>query len=234
MFFGKKSDGKLRKCEECGSRSEEKFSFCPYCGNNFVDARKERQDFGMLGRNDFIDNDEPIQNFGMMDKLVNSMVNSMMKNLDKQFKEQFRDIERDLGKTEVKAFPNGIRIKISGPFDAATQGTVQRKPKKVVKAEKREINEAQLKKMGSLPRAKAKTSVKRFGNKVIYELTTPGVISAEDVFVSKLESGYEVKAIGDKKVYVNSVPINLPLRKYSILNNKLMFEFLAEHPNKGA
>jgi len=87
-----------------------------------------------------------------------------------------------------------------------------------------------LKKMGSLPRAKAKTSVKRFGNKVVYELSTPGVISAEDVFISKLESGYEIKAIGDKKVYVNSVPINLPLKKYSIVNNKLLFEFLAERP----
>jgi ribosomal protein L37E len=229
MFFGKKNDKKLRKCEECGSRSEEKFSFCPFCGNSFVDVRKEREDFGLLGRNDFVDNEEDqMQNLGMMDKLVSSMVNSMMKNIDKQFKEQFRDIEKDLSKTEVKTFPNGIRIKISGPFDVAQQG-VKTKPKKILRNEKKEINAEQLKKMGSLPRAKAKTSVKRFGNKVVYELSTPGVISAEDVFVSKLESGYEIKAIGDRKIYVNSVPINLPLKKYSIVNNKLLFEFLAEH-----
>lgn len=230
MFFGKKSDKKMRKCEECGSKSEDKFSFCPFCGNSFVDLQKEREDFGLLGKSDYIENEgEPMQNFGMMDKLVNSMVNSMMKNLDKQFREQFKDIEKDLGKTEVKTFPNGIRIKISGPFNSP-QEEIRQKPKKAVRVEKREINETQLQRMGSLPRAKAKSSMKRFGNKVIYELSTPGVISAEDVFVSKLESGYEIKAIGDKKVYVNSVPINLPLRKYTIGNNKLLFEFLADKP----
>jgi hypothetical protein len=231
MLFDKKDNKKLRKCEECGSRSEEKFSFCPFCGNNFVDTRKEREEFGLLGRNDFADGEEEIssQNFGMMDKLINSMVNSMMKSLDKQFKDQFRDVERDLGKTEIKTFPNGIRIKVFGPFDAMQQSGMKVRPKKVLKIEKREINETQLKRMGSLPRTKAKTSMKRVGNKVVYELLTPGVISAEDVFVSKLESGYEIKAIGDKKIYVNSVPINLPLKKFSILNNKLLVEFLAEN-----
>ncbi len=234
MFFDRKDDKKMRKCEECGGRSEDKFSFCPFCGNSFVDSRKEREDFGMLGRNDFMDSEEETspQNFGMMDKLVNSMINSMMKNLDKQFKDQFKDIERDLDKTEVKTFPNGIRIKISGPFGATQRPGIKVRPRKSVRAEKREINESQLKKMGSLPRAKAKTSMKRFGNKVVYELSTPGVLSAEDVFVSKLESGYEIKAIGDKKIYVNSVPINLPLKKYSILNNKLLIEFFAENPQQ--
>lgn len=229
MFFGSK-DKKMRKCEECGNRSEEKFSFCPFCGNNFVDTRKEKEDFGLLGKNDYAENEDEMafQNMGMMDRLVSSMVNSMMKNLDKQFKDQFKDIEKDLNRTEVKTFPNGIRIKIAGPINGAQR--IKAKPQKIVR---REISEAQLRKMGSLPRTKAKASMKRFGNRVVYELSTPGVISPEDVFVSKLESGYEVKAIGDKKVYVNSVPINLPLRKYSILKNKLMIEFLAEHPQQG-
>ncbi len=235
MFFGKKNNLKMRKCEECGSRSEEKFSFCPFCGNSFFDSKKERADYGLLGRDDFVENDDsPFENMGMMDKLVNSMVNSMMKNLDRQFKEQFKDIEKDLSRAEVKTFPNGIRIKISGPFPGAMpQPMVKPKPKKVVRAEKHEVNETQLKKMGNLPRAKAKTSVRRFGNKIVYELSTPGVISVEDVFVSRLESGYEIKAIGDKKIYVNSVPINLPLKKFSIMNNKLLVEFLAEHPQQG-
>ncbi|MBU0907538.1 MAG: zinc ribbon domain-containing protein [Nanoarchaeota archaeon] len=231
MFFGKKSNGKMRKCEECGSKSEEKFSFCPHCGNSFIDPRKEQEDFGLLGRNDYMDVDEEsaIQNMGVFDKLVNSMVNSMMKNIDKQFKSQFKDIERGMDKAEVRAFPNGIKIKISGPFDAAARPKVAVK-KPTQRASRKEVNESQLRRMGSLPRAKAKTNVKRFGNKVLYELSIPGVISVEDVFVSKLERGYEVKAIGDKKVYVNSVPINLPLRKYSVLNNKLQIEFVSEMP----
>ncbi|MBU0466713.1 MAG: zinc ribbon domain-containing protein [Nanoarchaeota archaeon] len=225
MLFDKKNKNQ-RKCEECGARSEEKFSFCPHCGNNFVDSRKEREDFGLLGKNDFEDYEEeiPMQGFGVMDKLVGSMINSMMKNFDKQFKSQVKDIDRDLERAEVRTFPNGISIKISGPFDAQGRSIRKQQKKKIVK---REISEEQLKKISSLPRAKAKANVKRFSDRVVYELFTPGVCSAEDVFVSKLENGYEIKAIGDKKVYVNSVPINLPLRKYSILKNKLLVEFLA-------
>ena len=144
MFFDKKSGSKTRKCEECGSRSEERFSFCPFCGNSFVDLKKERVDYGLLGRNDFADNDDiPFENMGMMDRLVNSMVNSMMKNLDKQFKEQFRDIEKDLGKAEVKTFPNGIRIKISGPIMGGKMSVSRGPVKKQIKEEKKEINESQ-------------------------------------------------------------------------------------------
>ncbi|MFH1801850.1 MAG: hypothetical protein ABH864_00190 [archaeon] len=220
----------MRKCEDCGSKSEEGFSFCPHCGNSFIDGKKEREEFGLLGRNDYVDqeDEEPMQNFGMMDKLVNSMMNSMMKNLDKQFRGQFKEMDRNLDRTEVKAFPNGIRIKVSGPMNAAvTQPLAKKKKSRVVR---KEIDEGQLKRMGVLPRAKAKTAVKRLGNRVVYELSTPGVVSAEDVFVSKLESGYEIKAIGDKKVYVNNVPINLPLKRYSILKNKLQVEFVADQP----
>jgi hypothetical protein len=225
MFFDKK-DKEVRKCEACGSRSEAKFSFCPYCGNDFVDGKKEREDFGLLGRDDSLDSgEEQLGNLGFMDKIMSSMINSMMKNLDKQFKGLDGGFGLDEN-AEVRAFPNGVRIKISGPM---VQNNTNR-PKRAVQAQRREVTGGQLKRMNDLPRAIAKTSVRRLGNRVLYELATPGVVSVEDVFVSKLESGYEIKAIGEKKIYVNSVPINLPLKKYSILKNKLQMEFLAEHP----
>lgn len=62
-------------------------------------------------------------------------------------------------------------------------------------------------------------------DKVIYELAVPGVQSVQDIFISKLESGYEVKAIGKRKVYVNSLPVNLPLKKYSITDKQVIVEF---------
>lgn len=220
MIFGKRNKNNKR-CEVCGSKTSEKHSFCPYCGNNMVELR-DKENYGLLGKNDFAElgQEEMMpQGFGVMDKLFSSVINNMMKNLDKQFKEQFNEAERP----EVAAFPNGIRIKISGPFDMQ-----QKKKAKQKTIAPREIDAAQIKKMSSLPRTKAKTSVKRFGDRVVYELSTPGVNSSQDVFVSKLENGYEVKAIGDKKIYVNSVPINLPLQRYTIMNNKLLIEFLAE------
>ena len=102
------------------------------------------------------------------------------------------------------------------------------KEKKVNPSVNQKVNEEQIKKMSSLPREKAKTNVKRLGDKIIYELTTPGVTSTDDVFISKLESGYETKVIGGKKVFVNSLPINLPLLRYTIANNKLFLEFNQE------
>ena len=87
------------------------------------------------------------------------------------------------------------------------------------------LTDEQLKKMSGLPRTKAKMTMRRLSNKIIYELNTPGINSTEDVLLAKLESGYEVKAIGEKKVYVNSIPVNLPLQGFSIQDNKLIVEF---------
>ncbi|MCA9485336.1 MAG: hypothetical protein KC506_00660 [Nanoarchaeota archaeon] len=221
MIFGKKN--KIN-CESCGSNVEKKFNFCPHCGSNFMSSKKEKIDYGFLGKNDLSENDDFLNQpqLGMFDKLLNSMVNNMLKSIDKQMKDQLNP-NKNFEKANIKSLPNGIKIKISGPFDSPQK--ISTKPKRKVI---REINEEQLERISKLPRTKAKSNVKRLGDKLVYELSTPGVSSPQDVFISKLESGYEVKAIGSKNVYVNSVPINLPLSKYSILKNKLHVEFLTE------
>lgn len=220
MFFGKKDKKNKLKCESCGGLGSKKYRFCPHCGNSLI-IENDEEDFGLLGKKD-VQEEEMFSNLGFMDKTLMSMINSLMKNLDSQMRSQMKGFD-SYGKTEVKRFPNGIKIRISGP---AQQQRSTPKQKMNLSVE-REVPTAQMKKMNSLPREKAKANVKRIGDKIIYELSTPGVNSPEDVFVSKLESGYEVKAIGDKKVYINSLPVNLPLRSYSISNNKLLVEFLA-------
>lgn len=215
MIFGKKKK-QGRKCVECGGKSAGGYSFCPYCGSPFGDV-EDASEFGLLGKDDRIDYQEGLPmapGMGLMDKMLTSMVNNMLKNLDKQMRQNGNE------RAEVKAFPNGIRIKISGPYDQAPK-------KKAPATPRRSIDDSQIKRMSALPRATAKSQMKRLGDKVMYELSMPGVSSADDVFVSKLENGYEIKAIGDKKVYINSVPINLPLKRFSIMNNKLLVEFMA-------
>ena len=182
------------KCGSCNSKIGKDFSYCPYCGNSTLDPKRETEEFGMLGKNDFSNTqDNYTQGFGLTDKLITSMFNSLMKTLDKQMKNQFNDIasESEHEHAEIKTLPNGIKIKISGPHTFPLKRKV-RQPQKI------EISEDQIKKMSSLPRAKAKANVKRVGGKVFYELSTPGVSSAQDIFISKIESGYEIKAIGEK------------------------------------
>ena len=197
----------------------ERHNFCPTCGNNFIDLEREKEDFGLIGRNDFSEFESGESFFppglGITDKLVGSILNSMMKTLDDQFKNQFRETDKNMEKTEIRSFPNGIKI-ITGPINKNPQN------RKIIP---RKIEKEQIERMNSLPRTKAKTNVKRLGNKIIYEILTPGLESPEDVFVSKLESGYEIKAIGSRKVYVNNVPINLPIKNYSIIDNKILVEF---------
>jgi len=227
MFFDKKKKKEI-KCDGCGSNANEKYSFCPHCGNSFLDPEIEKNNFGLLGRTDspnFQDQDPMTGGLGITDKLVGSLFNSVMKSLDKQLKNQMKDIEQDMQNAEIKTFPNGIRISVANPNQMQ-----QKKPKK---KQAQQITEDQIKKISSLPKTKAKSNMKRFGDKVVYELSTPGLESVQDVFVSKLENGYEIKAIGSKKVYVNNIPINLPLRKYSIIKNKLLMEFIQDNDPAG-
>ena len=118
---------------------------------------------------------------------------------------------------EIQRFPNGIRISVGGP--------IAQHRKKNDKPASKILTEEQVKRMSKLPRGEAKTDVRRFSDRVVYELNALGVENVEDIFVSKLESGYEVKAIGKKKVYVNSLPVNLPLKRYFIKEDKLFVEF---------
>lgn len=213
MFFSKKPKKNEIKCENCSSKISKDFSFCPHCGNSLSDREGETEDFGMLGKNDIIEKNSPnfSSGFGITDKFINSMVNNIMKSFG-----QFKDAE----KTEIKTFPNGIRIKVGMPAAESEN------PKPMPKL--KELNEEQIAKISSLPKSQAKTSVRRINNKVIYELNTPGVESVKDVFASRTESGYEIKAIGKRKIYLNRVPVSLNLEKLSVINNKLFLEFREE------
>lgn len=209
MLFGKKD--KI-ECEFCGEKVNKKYTFCPHCGEQLYE--EDPRDMGMLGESDMDEVEMPL-NMGITEKMLGSLVNSLMKNLDKELKNMNKS-----SNTEIKNLPNGIKISIGSPM------SVQKKAPRV---EKKEITKDQMEKITSLPKTAAKTNVKRLSDKVIYELSTPGVNSTEDIFISKLESGYEIKAIGNKKVYVNSIPLNLPLKSYSLKEEKVSVEFKPEH-----
>ncbi len=214
MIFKKKA----QRCYSCNSKIYGDFSFCPYCGS-IVNQDKQIKDYGLLGKNpeiDFLHLNQPQLNLTMTDKIVGSLLNNLMKTLNKQLK----NLDNESEKAEIQSFPNGIKIKI-GPSIV--------KNKRSASFVKKPISEQQLEKMASLPRVEAKTKMRRIGDKIIYELSTPGIESPQDVFVSKLESGYEIKAIGNKKIYVNSLPVNLPIRGFAINDNKLLVEFIAKN-----
>lgn len=211
MFF-KKRNSRKEPCPNCNEEIQKKFSFCPYCGSSLIDETEEQQDYGLLGKSD----SEPKNQISSQDmifseKMFNSIFTTLLKSLDTQFKE----IERT-GIPEERQLPNGIKIRI---------GMAQPKKNNSKISSSNSLNEEQAKKMANLPRASAKTKVRRLSDKIVYELAAPGIQSTQDIFVSKLESGYEIKAIGKNKIYVNSLPVNLPLKKYSIGEKGITVEF---------
>ena len=187
-MFGKKTI----KCSNCNSKVNEKYSFCPDCGN-FLNEETEAKEYGLLGRDDN-SSEMPADelNFGIADKLINSLMNSLIKNMDKQFKQ----FDQDSRRTEIKNLPNGIKIRIG------TSAPQNKKAQRTGPFQK-QLSEEQIEKMSFLPRTQAKSKMKRMGDKIIYELDTPGILSPQDIFISKLESGYEIKAISEKQDYVN-------------------------------
>lgn len=221
MFFGKKSRKEGSRCSSCRSKIDGEYSFCPYCGNVLFDPEKRARDFGMLGKSDQFDdsmakNKIADANLTITDRMISSLVNSLMKNLD----QQFREMDKMPNQNKM---PKNIRISIGMPNQNAPQ---KKAPKHDFSINK--ISEEQLKKLSSLPKSSAKSNIKRLGDKVVYELEAPGIESIKDIFVSKLESGYEIKALAKNKVYVNSLPVNLPINSFTLDKERLVVEFSQE------
>jgi hypothetical protein len=220
MFFKKKSKDNEDKCIGCGKHSNVKYSYCPYCGESKIDELEDAKDFGLLGKNDELANLNPLANAGVMEQLIGTLMKTAMKTMVSEIKNPQNN---EALRPEIQQTPNGIKISIGQP---------NKNSKKEKKAPEQSVTDDQIERMSSLPRAQAKTSIKRFNDKVIYELSASGVSALEDIFVSKLESGYEIKAIGKSKVYVNSIPVNLPLIRYGITPTGIVMEFDSTQQSK--
>lgn len=210
MFFKKKTKKDEVACLHCRSLVAEKYSYCPYCGQHLINPEKEMKEFGMLGRSDIPDEELIQQAFasqmGVADRLLGSLMKTLMRNLNAQV---------SIETAEVRTTPNGVRIRMGAPQQKRREARVINRP----------LSEEQLSRISSLPRTEAKTSVRRFSDRVVYELAAPGVQSPEDVFFSKTESGYEIKALTKNKVYTSNLPLNLPLRGFAINEKGLIVEF---------
>lgn len=192
---------------------KESYSFCPCCGFDLKNPEKDLKEFGMLGKNN-LEGYPAVGggSFGFGDKIIEKMLNGILKNIPdimKGFEKQMENMD-----SEVEQMPNGIRIQFGVP-------------KKHIRKEskKKEITQNQINKMVGKPRVEAKSNIRRLSDKIVYELNASGIEDVNDVFISKLENGYEVKAIGKNKVYVNTLPVNLPLRGYKIDKKSLVVEF---------
>ncbi|MCL5730278.1 MAG: zinc ribbon domain-containing protein [Candidatus Pacearchaeota archaeon] len=210
-----------KNCGRCGASLKPKYSFCPYCGNPL--GSKE-EDFGMLGKDDSFEriNEMPRQaGFGMI-------FNSLIRNLEKQFNDQNR---KDSKPEERKGNINITISTFAGNPPMINMGqnlTPNLNPKKKkAKTFSSDFSPDKMKKFSTLPREEPKTSIRRLANKLLYEVELPGVKSIRDISILNLDKGIELKALSDKKAYSKSIPINMPISRYKLLNGKLTIEMNA-------
>ncbi len=197
-----------RKCPGCDRKVERKFNYCPYCGMSFK-VKKEKDDFGMLGRDDFLPETEKNSNQGF--KLpfgLDGIFNGLMKQLENEMAKEMREM------------PQGFKIHIStGKPEIKKVQSVKRTIKQPVM-----ISDDELKRRMKLPKTEAESNVRRLPDRIVYEIQVPGVKSGRDVVVTKLEDSIEVKAYSGDKCFYKTIPLKVEIIGYYIKDDRLFVE----------
>ena len=220
---------KKKRCKNCRERINDSYNFCPYCRAPTKDFFEDDREWGILGRNDFSPYEEVKFPMGF-----NTLFNTILKNLDIKFND-FENMENESKKSKVKKGGIGISIHTFGnkppnikitSFGALPEFKEKEKQiKKKVKSLELPISDS--KKFAGLPKEEPKTNIRRFSDKIVYEINMPGVKSIKDVSIIQLENSIEIKASAKNKVYYKIIPINLPVKNYNLSKEKLILEIEA-------
>ncbi len=194
-----------RKCPSCAKKIDKSFNYCPFCGESFKKVQEEK-DYGLLGKED----SDVFRNEIKLPLGMNKLLDSLMKQLEKQL--------TDINQNPNNGLPKGFKIKISTANPGFKQVVEEKKPKN------NNLIDESIKERLNLPKVEASSKVKRLGDKLIYEIETPGVKSPKEVIVSQLESGIEVKAYSKDKCFTKIIPLNVELLQYFVKDNKLILE----------
>jgi HSP20 family molecular chaperone IbpA len=218
---------KKGKCKKCKEKIDEKYSFCPYCGNSLSEDKNE-ENWGMLGKSDFM----PSANRIKLPLGFNTIFNSLMKNLSKEFEGEFNKnhfqtnekpggMKKDGISISISTFGNGppkIKVTQLGEKPKLQQEEIKEKVKSNM------FTKEKIKKFSDLPKEEPKTEIRRLSSKIIYEIKMPGIKSLEDISIVKLENSIEIKAITKNKAYLKTIPLNLPITDCNISEGKLILE----------
>lgn len=204
-----------KKCSNCNGKIKRSHNFCPNCGKGIKQDAFE--DWGMLGKNDTVSQQDELAMMlqGMNGGVLGKIINTTMKMLEKEI---IKDNSNQTKKSNVRLMINGKEI----PMQEKKQSKV---PIKIMPID---FSEESQKRFSKLKKSEPKTNLKRLGDKIIYELETPGVQSIKDISIIRLEKGLEVRAVSKTKAYQKSIKIDLPLTKYQLLEGIITLELEAK------
>ena len=214
------------KCSRCGKKASKKYDFCPHCGVNL--SGNSNRGYGFLGKND-LDNFDIKIPFGIkaMLKPLMKEFNRQMMELDKEMVKHQSDEKKDSKNTKViRSFSFHIGAPGQKPIKINTGNvpTAQILKNKDEGIELPKIADKKLEKTKNYPRKEPETNVRRLSDNDIYEISLHGVKGLEDINVTVLEDGIEVKAITKKEVFIKNIDVTLPLKDYDFQSEKLILE----------
>jgi len=197
-----------KKCPSCAKKVAKSFSYCPHCGVSFK-AKEDRENFGMLGRND----NEVVQEELKLPFGIEKIMGSLVKQLEKQI--------GNVDMKDMQGMPKNINIRIARGVPQMGQ-VVRRVPQKredvaVVSDEENE------RRMG-LPKIEVDAKIRRLANSIIYEIETPGVQDKKDIVVTELATGLEIKAYSKNECYVKFIPLKVEVVEYYVDKEKVFVE----------
>lgn len=220
-----------KRCKKCGEKVNRGYRFCPSCGN--LMQAEDNQDWGMLGKEDIEEEDLFSDAFfkGFSGTMLNKMLGGAMKNAVKMLEEMEREKQKGVKMQNNETFPRtSVRLMINGQEINLNNS---KKPKEEVQKTKKisidNFSKENLKKFSELPKKEPKTSIKRFSDKIIYEIEMPGVKSMKDVFMNQLENSIEIKALSKEHAYYKLIPISLPVMDCELSEGKLVLELEAKN-----
>ncbi len=214
-----------KECKSCGEEINKRYMYCPYCGN-LSGENFEKKDYGMLGEEDFIDEFEEFQE-GLLGtptgKVLGKMFENAIKILEKEMQKEMKRKDREksgMPRSNFQLFINGKKV-----TNFETGHTLKQKvKKKKMEIRSSDLPQNYLRDFSVLPKNEPKTNVRRFSDKVIYEINVPGVKSVKDISIIKLENNIEIKAVSKNKAYSKLIPVNFPITDYNLSNGKLVLE----------
>jgi hypothetical protein len=209
----------------------------------------DSQNYGLLGKKDskefdLFDDELPF-GFRILKPLMNEL-NKQMSALDKEMKGEMQDIKKIDNENNIRRTGNpttSFSIYVSAPGQKPIKiNRVITNEGRVVEPNLAKQNLAKqenliLPKVGKNILEKSKrfiklepeTLVRRLSDKVIYELKVPGIKSPQNIDITKIEEGYEIKAFSNKEVFIKKLVLGLPLVNYSVENENLVLDFGLEN-----
>ena len=164
----------------------------------------------MIGRDDSMGKlqDEVKLPFGM-EKVVNSLV---------------KQLEKQMGNVDFNGqrMPKGIKIQIAKGIPQMGQ-VVREIPQKKENLPK--VSDEEIERRVGLPKVNAESKIRRLADMIIYEIEAPGIQKKENIVLTELATGLEIRAYSRDKCYVKFIPLKVEVIEYHIEKEKVIVEF---------